>query len=275
MGKRNEDIYYNRGNIYDINGQYDLAINDFNQIIRINPQYMDAYNRRCIVYDKRGNSYMNKGQYDLAIEDFTRVIEIYPQSADVHFNRGISYLSKGQNDLAIADFTIAKEIDPIKYEVVSAVLVGFYNERGKSYIGKGPYDLAIAAYTRVIENYPRNTVAYYNRGNLYLNKGNYDLAIADYNKVIEINKPKTETKVTTDRVYKKRKDKKPTEIKRSYVVITYPDKGLLVAAYNKRGESYEKKGQYKLALADYDKSLELEPQYEPAKNNREKVLQRL
>jgi lipoprotein NlpI len=52
--------YVRRGNVYISEGQYDRAIGDYDQAIRLKPDIADAYN-------SRGVAYMVKDQFDRAI----------------------------------------------------------------------------------------------------------------------------------------------------------------------------------------------------------------
>ena len=55
--------YNNRGNHYTRNGEYDRAIQDYDQSIKINPNYPKAFNNRGVAYQK-------KGEYERATKDF-------------------------------------------------------------------------------------------------------------------------------------------------------------------------------------------------------------
>ncbi|MFZ1990264.1 MAG: tetratricopeptide repeat protein, partial [Alphaproteobacteria bacterium] len=97
----NEDLaveFYNRGIAYRDKGDYDRAIADYTQAIRLKPDYAKAFNNR-------GLAYYNKGDYDRAIADYTQAIRLKPDDADAFFNRGSAYDAKGDHDRAIADFT--------------------------------------------------------------------------------------------------------------------------------------------------------------------------
>src|SRR5471032_1886728 len=52
--------FNNRGNAYTEKKEYDRAIADYDQAIRLNPKY-------ALVFDGRGINYKNKGQLDRAI----------------------------------------------------------------------------------------------------------------------------------------------------------------------------------------------------------------
>ena len=55
--------FVSRGIAYRKKKQYDLAIKDYDQAIRLNPNDSAAFNNRGIAYKK-------KKQYDRAIEDY-------------------------------------------------------------------------------------------------------------------------------------------------------------------------------------------------------------
>jgi len=64
-----QNTNYNRGVSNMQAGRYDLAINDFSQVIIGNPNHINAYYNR-------GVSYQKTGQNDKAIDDFKKVLEL-------------------------------------------------------------------------------------------------------------------------------------------------------------------------------------------------------
>ena len=83
-----------RGIFYRDTLKFDLAIEDFNSIIEINPDYY-------FVWLGRGKTYKDKGDPDRAIEDFDRAIEIEPEGAFAWIWKGEAYYDKGQYALAV------------------------------------------------------------------------------------------------------------------------------------------------------------------------------
>jgi hypothetical protein len=90
-----------------------LAIADFNEVIRLDPNHVKAYDRRGLVYEERGK----KGDYDLAIADFTEVVRLAPNYLTAYFNRGTVYCKKRDYNHAIADFNAAIRIGKFSTEV--------------------------------------------------------------------------------------------------------------------------------------------------------------
>jgi S1-C subfamily serine protease/lipoprotein NlpI len=150
-------------------GDYDSAIADCTEAIRIDPKYAFAY-------IMRGQAYLQKGDYDSAIADFTEVIRREPTDADAYYGRGKAYNGKGDYDSAIADFTEVIRLDPTR--------AWAYFCRSVAYYGKEDYDSAIADSTEVIRLDPDFAFAYIMRANAYSDKRDYDSAIADFTEVI-------------------------------------------------------------------------------------------
>ena len=165
------DAYLGRGIVYYYKKDYDRAITDYTQAIRLDPNYAVAYCNRGAAYDRKGDN-------DLAIADYTQSIRLDPNYAVAYYNRGQVYYDKKDNDRAIADYTHAIRIDPNYADA-------YYN-RGTAYYYKKDYDLAIADYTQAIRIDPNYAFAYNNRGVTYKDKKDYDRAIADYEAALRI-----------------------------------------------------------------------------------------
>ena len=101
-----DSAYYDRGIEYFRRLDYDRAIADFTQAIRLNPN-------NAIAYYNRGNVYnIDKRDYDRAIADYTQVIRLDPNNARAYNNRGNAYYNKRDINRAIADFEAALRIEP-------------------------------------------------------------------------------------------------------------------------------------------------------------------
>jgi tetratricopeptide (TPR) repeat protein len=164
--KRGWDFYQKR--------DYDKAISDFNEAIRLDPNYARAYNNRGIVYG-------DKKEYDKAISDFNEAIRLDPNSAMAYDNRGNAYHDKKEYDKAISDLNEAIRLDPNYAKA--------YDNRGYAYNGKKEYDKAISDFNEAITLNPNYAKAYYNRGVAYRKQGNNAQARTDFDSAKKLGYP--------------------------------------------------------------------------------------
>jgi len=97
--------FLKRGIEYFEKGDYDNAITDTSESIKLNPN--DA-----IAYGTRGAAYKGKKDFDSAVMDFNEAIRLDPNNAPAYGNRGLTYLAKGDKDQAILDLEMAVKLDP-------------------------------------------------------------------------------------------------------------------------------------------------------------------
>tara|TARA_R110000796_G_scaffold87242_1_gene188410 strand:+ start:573 stop:1868 length:1296 start_codon:yes stop_codon:yes gene_type:complete len=164
--------YYNRGKERLNSENYNGAISDFTNVIRITPDFFPAYN-------VRGISKRRLKDYSGAISDYTIAIEINPNYATAYNNRAISKAELKDYYGAISDYTKVIELNPNDADA--------YNNRGISKKKLKDYYGAISDYTKVIELNPNDADAYRRRGNSKLRLNDYYGAISDCTRAIEFN----------------------------------------------------------------------------------------
>ena len=147
------EAYINRGAAKAALGQSDAAIADYNEAIRLKPDFYDEAIRLkpddAEAYYKRGNAKGALGQLDAAIADYDEAIRLKPDYAEAYSKRGIVKGVLRQLDAAIADL-----------------------------------DEAIADFDKAIRLKPDLVEAYYNRGTAKGALGQREEAIADFDKAI-------------------------------------------------------------------------------------------
>lgn len=95
--------YNERGLAYLDRGEYDFAIIDFTQAVRLNKDYADGYHNRGIAYQK-------KGEYNKAILDYSEAIKINPKYLNAYINRGIANYQNKEYEKSAFDFNKAIEL---------------------------------------------------------------------------------------------------------------------------------------------------------------------
>lgn len=103
LDPNNSSAFNNRGMAYNYKNDYDRAIIEFGIAIRLDPGKFSAFNNRAF-------SYSNKREHDRAIADASEAIRLNPKNAFAYKNRAASYEGKGELEKALADFQAALRI---------------------------------------------------------------------------------------------------------------------------------------------------------------------
>jgi tetratricopeptide (TPR) repeat protein len=97
--------FYRRGQHRAINGDYKLAVEDFAEVIRRDPNHAGALNDRCWVRALIG-------ELQEALKDCNAALRIAPDYPDALDSRGLVNLKLGMFNKAIADYDAALVLDP-------------------------------------------------------------------------------------------------------------------------------------------------------------------
>ncbi len=137
--------YNNRGTAYARLTQYENAIKDQTEAIRIREELLKKHpddkaiaNDLAGSYNNRGNTYDDLGEYQKALADYDKAIELNPKYAAAYNNRGVTYKNLGEYQKALADYDKAIELNP-KYATA-------YINRGVTYKNLGEDQKALADY---------------------------------------------------------------------------------------------------------------------------------
>ena len=97
--RRLATAYNNRGVAHKFKGDFDRALEDYDQAILLNPSFANAYNNRGVIYRL-------KGEYDRATRDYDQAIWLDSNVPASFYNRGIAYSEKQDYDHALGDFDV-------------------------------------------------------------------------------------------------------------------------------------------------------------------------
>jgi tetratricopeptide (TPR) repeat protein len=261
--------FLDRGILFATRGNYELAIMDFSDAIKLEPNLAAAYMLRgralyasvSKVYKQEENfsgvdviSTDGKASadqirvFDQAIADFTQALRLDPDNANAYNERGSAYAAKGDYDQALADYNQAIRLDPNDTHA--------YNNRGLAYAKKKDYDRAIADYNQAIRLNSNNAAAYNNRGSSYFEKKDYDRAIADYNQWIKLDPNNANAYFFRGQAYSSKKDYNRAIADYNQGIKLDPNNA---DAYGSRGSAYFEKKDYDKAIADFTQAIKLDP----------------
>lgn len=213
------------------------------------------------VYHLRGKAYIQKKRYEDAIQDFSRAIKLKGDEENILIDRAAAYVYSDELRRAERDYSRILKINPenskasygrglvyVKQKKYAEALNDFqstvdsdpaylnaYLQMGLIYSGDGKNDKAVTSFTEALNIRKRDDL-YYERALAYYSLGEFDSALSDMSAAIGMNSKRKEY-------------------------------------YNDRGYIYMKLNKAEKARADFQMALKLDPGYDLAKQNLEKLTQ--
>jgi tetratricopeptide (TPR) repeat protein len=163
--------YSNRGTIWLSKKDYDRAVSDYDEAIKLDPNNpLPRYNR--------GTLWLQTERYDRAISDLDYAISLNPENFEYYNNRGRSYFLKGDYNRAIVDYNEVIRLRP--------TYAGGYTNRGAAWSTNGEYDRAIEDYSASLRLDPGFVNAFWGRAEAYLKKHDYGHSARDFEAAINL-----------------------------------------------------------------------------------------
>jgi len=269
-----DELYAARGNIYADIEQDDEALTDFTSAIKINPKNTD------VLFD-RANLYYHLKDYTASDADWNQVLKM--EKENVHAQIGLSrnMTARGEVDDAIRLLDKLEKMDPnnpyvYKYRSRAYAQKGNYRKAIDDLIDWGYYDEVDGYMAQILSEYAAFELTYalakvselvvkeeeekiswlFLRSSLYEDYEMYREAIEDYNSAEEFfESPNLNFLVSRSKCYLEMGayDKAIEDANRGLALRDY------AYLYLIRAEAKRLKGEYKPAIIDYSKSIELDP----------------
>jgi tetratricopeptide (TPR) repeat protein len=169
---RDASLFSDRAAVYSRKGETERALADCEQALRLDPRLAVAYCRRAAVR-------VSRGHLEQALADCAEALRFDEKCAEAYSERGKVRRLQGELDAALADCDKAVLLDPN--------LAAAYFERALVHVARGADERAVADYTRAIEFDPQDAVAYRLRGDAYRRQHEPKAALADYTQALERN----------------------------------------------------------------------------------------
>jgi len=199
------NAYASLGLAYTLVGKYDLAIRNFTEALRIDPQSVPARQNLGVVLLQQGRAeeavacftpllqdpaerprvcanlgaaYAQLRQYDLAWQNLTEALRLDPKSSVARKNLGLLLLEQGRAEEAIAWLT------PLLQEPAERPRT--YANLGSAYAQLGQDDLARQHYAQALRLDPNNPSLLYHVALLLKKRGQIDQAIDQWHSVLRL-----------------------------------------------------------------------------------------
>lgn len=282
--KKSHALHYFEDGEQALNEQkYKMALAHFNECLRLDPYYLDAYYSRAIAKEHLNDA---KG----ALTDYNIFLTSKPENTEALFSRAVIRFQQDQFDLARQDFLKLLKLPPSETNTVyfrqdqsgggtdkiftshSSGKATIYNYIGLIDIRNKKYKAAIASLDSALHLEPKEPNYFVNRGMAWAKLRDTTAAIADYQRALNIEPNHT---LATHNL---------AVIKRAKGEIQESEK-LLDEAISKNPKlpyPYAERGYYRLmnkdlkgALEDYDKVLSINKKDEESYLNRGLVKEKL
>lgn len=222
------------------------------EVIKNNPNDANALNLR-------GAAFGQAGDYQRAIDDFNAALSINPEFPQAYANRALIHVRIKQMPQAVADYDRAISIDP-NYAPA-------YVGRGNVFKLQKNYPRAIADFTRAIEIQP-DPVAHYNRGLSRQAVGQHAAAIDDFDNALGFRPDSPDVfyaKGLSEMALRKYENAYDDFYKAAQ------GKKNNFEAWALRGQAAEAMGEKKNAARAYQRALQINPSFQPAREGLDRV----
>lgn len=221
-------------------------------VIKNNPNDANALNLR-------GAAFGQAGDYERAMADFNAALKINPDFPQAYSNRALIHVRVKQLSQAIADYDRAISIDP-NY-------VPAYVGRGNIYKLQKNYPQAIADYTHAIE-IDAGPIAYFNRGLSHQAMGQHGPALDDFGNALGF-RPDSPDIFYAKGLSEMALRKYENAFDDFYKAARGSKNNF--EAWALRGQAAEAMGAKKEAARAYERSLQINPSFQPARQGLERV----
>ncbi|MGD0565833.1 MAG: tetratricopeptide repeat protein, partial [Candidatus Goldiibacteriota bacterium] len=122
----------------------------------------------------KGLEYANKNEYEKSIREFGNALKLFPRDEDALFNLAFIYSEMRQFGAAYDIFKKLININPHHIEA--------FNNLGLIFARQERYSDAVFVYKKGIEQNPSSAVLYNNLGNVYYDMGEFEEAVLNFKK---------------------------------------------------------------------------------------------
>jgi tetratricopeptide (TPR) repeat protein len=234
-------ILARRARAYQLSGELELAMADYQQAISLRADFPEALNGRGVVL-------VAMRRFEEAIADFTDTIRLMPEFAGAYNNRGNARQGLGDMEGALADYDAALNL---RRDMVRA-----YNNRGVVQMELGRLRAAIRDFGEAVSRAPQYSEAYNNMGVAFMRGGQPGPAAHSFSQAIRFRPGFVEAYTNRGEAYIALNDVAAALSDLDTALSLEPDgrEALLL-----RGTARRIVGDHDAALADCERAIVLKP----------------
>jgi eukaryotic-like serine/threonine-protein kinase len=284
--------YITLGRIHSDSGKYDLAMQEFQHALDLNPRDADALNAIALNYEKAGRIpdaeaafkkaialriddwsgysdlglfYDRQAKYQQAVEQFQRAIELTPDNAQVYSNLAAIYLDMGDSKtVPLAEAALKKSIELTPSYAAYANLGLLYGQQGR-------YAESAATMEKALQLNDKNYQVWENLALAYERLNQPDKAAAARERELLLVEAQLKTRPTNAELQsclgllygeKKSRDQAMTHVQAALALG--PDNQIVLENV---GETYERLGERSQAIKFLEKALQKGYPLESLKTN--------
>ena len=166
------EAYYNLGNLYSTLGKFRNAIENYKQALHFKKDYHQVYNNL-------GSAYFQINELDLAVSNLNKAINYNPNNINTHNNLGLLLTNFKKFEEAEKHFKKAIELNPNFYQA--------FNNLGVSQKENKNFDKAMESFDKALEIEPSFAKAHNNIALIHLFRGNIELSIKFFENAVKHN----------------------------------------------------------------------------------------
>ena len=171
MGLSSPTTHYNLGHAYSLRADFSNAIPQFEEAIRLNPEYGEAY-------ANLGTCYNLLGDRTRAIELYRKALSLNPNHEQTHFGLATALAQEGLFTEARENFLEALRLKPDLTEA-HVKLANLLMNMGKP-------DEAVAHYQAALEQDPNHFEAHFCLAGTYARERKFEQAVGQYRAAIKL-----------------------------------------------------------------------------------------
>lgn len=180
------EVHYKKGLEFVAKQDYKKAIQEFDEALKLSPNYHPALTQR-------GVAYFMLGQYQKAILDLDRANTLDPQNFGIFWHRALVYFNLHQHQQALQDINEALKLLPangsylaLKAQIQKAMNVEALLQTGTNLFNQQKYQEALLKVNEAIRLNPNYAEAYCLRGSCYRGLGKLKESVFEYEKALQL-----------------------------------------------------------------------------------------